>query len=70
MDTQYFQHRRYVEMAQFEGIRRAIEQRRITILQQRGHLGMERAQHDQAARNIGGACRQPVHLSLQERTEV
>jgi len=64
MGLQQLQQRGDVEMAQADCVGEALIERRAAVLQQRLHLGVQGAEHDQSTSGLwrGG---QPVHLRLQ-----
>jgi hypothetical protein len=68
--AQNFDNACHVEMPQLDVIRRAVEQRRAPVFEQGGHLGMERAQHDQPTGDFLRLGGELIHHALKVGSEL
>lgn len=59
-----------VEVTDLQLVGDPVEQGRPTVLQERGHLGVDGAQDDEPTPHRVGLLRQPVHLRLEMRGEL
>jgi hypothetical protein len=70
MRPQDREYRCNVEVTELDVVGRSVVQRRISVLEERDKLRVQRAQHEQPARDIRGVARQLVDDRLQMRVEL